>query len=118
MNEALTGNKKITLNEDIQNSFTEENRKEINFNKEFRLIGTCNEGEETTLSEAFLSRFTLIYINKYNEEEELKVLQNKTSDTKDIDILNQILDEYYNKFPDIAKMNLAQKINCFKITKK
>ena len=37
LNEALTGNKKITLNEDIQNSFTPENKKEINFSNDFRV---------------------------------------------------------------------------------
>jgi hypothetical protein len=36
LNEALTGNKKITLNEDIQNSFPPENNKEISFNNDFR----------------------------------------------------------------------------------
>ena len=117
LNEALTGNKKITLNEDTQNSFTPENDKEINFSNDFRVVGTCNEGEETSLSEAFLSRFTLIYVNKYSEDEELKVLKASTDDIKDIDFLNQLLDKYYTAFPDMTKINLSQKINCFKITK-
>ena len=117
LNEALTGNKKITLNEDIQNSFTSENKKEINFSNDFRVVGTCNEGEETTLSEAFLSRFTLIYVNKYKKEEELKVLKDKAGDIKYIDLLNKLLDKYYNLFPDTTRMNLSQKINCFKIAK-
>ena len=117
LNEALTGNKKITLNEDIQNSFTSENKKEINFSNDFRVVGTCNEGEETTLSEAFLSRFTLIYVNKYKKEEELKVLKDKAEDAKDIDLLNNLLEKYYNMFPDSTRMNLSQKINCFKIAK-
>ena len=117
LNEALTGNKKITLNEDIQNSFTSENKKEINFSNDFRVVGTCNEGEETTLSEAFLSRFTLIYVNKYKKEEELKVLKDKAGDIKYIGLLNELLDKYYNMFPDTTRMNLSQKINCFKIAK-
>jgi midasin (ATPase involved in ribosome maturation) len=69
LNEVLTGNKKITLNEDFQNSFTKENNKDLNFSNDFRAVGTCNEGEETSLSDAFLSRFTLIYVDKYLEEE-------------------------------------------------
>ena len=117
LNEALTGNKKITLNEDTQNSFTSENEKEINFSSKFRVVGTCNEGEEASLSEAFLSRFTLIYVEKYKNEEESKVLKDVAGDIKDIQFLNQLLKNYYNIFPDINKMNLAQKINCFKITK-
>ena len=117
LNEILTGNKKITLNEDTQNSFTKENNKEISFAKDFRLIGTCNEGEETSLSDAFLSRFTLIYVNKYKEKEEEKILKNIAMDRKDTEILNQLLDKYYNLFPDSNRMNLSQKINCYKITK-
>ena len=96
LNEALTGNKKITLNEDTQNSFTPENNKEISFTSDFRVIGTCNEGEETSLSEAFMSRFTLIYVNKYKKEEELKVLKDKAGDIKYIGLLNELLDKYYN----------------------
>ena len=137
LNEALTGNKKITLNEDTQNSFTQESDKEIKFNN-FRIVGTCNEGEETSLSEAFLSRFTLIYIEKYPEEEERQVLKNfakykQSFDNQinqkeikdkeelegdiDIDSLNKKLDEYYEKFPDTIRLNLAKKINCIKITR-
>ena len=117
LNEALTGNKKITLNEDTQNSFTPENNKEINFSKDFRVVGTCHEGEETSLSEAFLSRFTLIYVNKYNKDEELKVLRYYAEDRKYIEFLNNLLNKYYNKFNDANRMNLSQKINCFKIAK-
>jgi hypothetical protein len=77
-------------------------------------VGTCNEGEETSLSDVFLSRFTLIYVNKYMEE--LKVLKDMGDDIKDIKFLNQLLDKYYSKFPDTNRMNLSQKINCFKMT--
>ena len=117
LNEALTGNKKITLNEDTQNSFTPEHNKEISFSNDFRVVDTCNEGEETSLSDAFLSRLTLIYVDKYKEEEELKVLKDIAGDIRDIDYLNQLLDNYYNKFNDTNKMNLSQKINCFNITR-
>ena len=117
LNEALTGNKKITLNEDTQNSFTPENNKEISFSNDFRVVGTCNEGEETSLSDAFLSRFTLIYVDKYKNEEELKVLKDVAGNLKNINFLNQLLDNYYSKFNDVNRMNLSQKINCFKIVK-
>ena len=116
LNEALTGNKKITLNEDTQNSFTEENNKEIIFNN-FRIVGTCNEGEETSLSEAFLSRFTLIYVNNYTEDEETEVLKSIVDDEEDITTINNILVDYYKNFPDIIKMNLSQKINSINMTK-
>ena len=51
------------------------------------------------------------------EEEELKVLKDMADDIKDIEFLNQLLDKYYSKFPDTNRMNLSQKLNCFKITK-
>ena len=118
LNEALTGNKKITLNEDTQNSFTPENKKEISFNNDFRVVGTCNKGEETSLSDAFLSRFTLIYVDKYNDDgEETKVLNYYAKDKKDIDVFNQLLNSYYIIFPETNKMNISQKINCFRILK-
>ena len=106
LNEVFTGNKKITLNEDFQNSFTKENNKEISFNDDFRVVATCKEGEETSLSEAFLSRFTLIYVNEYIKEEELKVLK-QYEDSNNIRAINKMLN----------KKNLSQKINCINIAK-
>jgi len=117
LNEVLTGNKKITLSEDTSNSFTEENFKEISCDNDFRIVATCNEGEETRLSEAILSRFTEIYIDNYTKEEELKVLGNIALSRNDIGALNNLLNKYYTKFPDYFRMNLSQKINCFRICK-
>ena len=118
LNEALTGNKKITLNEDTQDSFTPKNNKEIKFNN-FRIIGTCKEGQETSLSEAFISRFTLLYVGKYQEEtgEEEEVLKNCSGDN--LTSLNEKLKEYCkNNSLEETTMNLAQKINCIEIIKK
>ena len=71
-----------------------------------------------SLSDAFLSRFTLIYVDKYLIKEEFKVLKDIAKNSKDIGLLNSLLENYYNKFPDSNRMNLSQKINCFKIAKK
>ena len=136
LNEALTGNKKITLNEDTQDSFTPKNNKEIKFNN-FRIIGTCGEGQETSLSEAFLSRFTLIYVDKYEEDEEENVLKKCSEnnneqnineednqemvDVIDLPFLKKKLKDYYdfckNNHPVETTMNLAQKLNCIEIIK-
>ena len=110
LNECLTGNKKITLNEDIQNTYTKENKKEINLGKDFRIIATCNEGEESKLSDAFISRFTLIYVNKYTKDEEKKVLS-----SKELERLDKYIKNYYEKFKYEGEFSLAQKINCFRI---
>ena len=128
LNEIFSGNKILTLNEDIQNTFTEENNKEINFSNDFRVIATCNEGNETSLSEAFLSRFTLIYLDKYHltkddynktgfNEEDL-VLNSYAENSQITNKLNNILNDYYAFSHDSMKLNLSQKINCLKIARK
>ena len=113
LNECLTGNKKITLNEDIQNTYTDENKKEIDLGKDFRIIATCNEGEESKLSEAFLSRFSLIFVNKYSSKEEKIVLKKK----RRLEILDDYIIKYLEAFKLDNEFTLAQKMNCFKILK-
>ena len=118
LNEALTGNKKITLNEDNLNSFTPENNKEISFNKNFRVICTCQEGEEAKLSESFKSRFTLIYVEEYSNEEEKQVLNNISEDLESTKFINDIIEKYQNIIKGDKKVTLSQKINAIKIAKK
>ena len=78
--------------------------------KDFRIIATCNEGEESKLSDAFLSRFTLIYVNKYTKDEEKKVLI-----SKELEKLDKYIKKYYEKFKYEGEFSLAQKMNCFRI---
>ena len=118
LNEALTGNKKITLNEDFQNSFTPENNKEINFNNNFRLICTCQEGEEEKLSESFKSRFTLMYVGQYSKEEEKQILNNISEDFESSKFINDIIEKYENLSKGSKKISLSQKINAIKIGNK
>ena len=105
LNECLTGNKKITLNEDIQNTYTEENKKEVSLGKDFRIIATCNEGEESKLSDAFLSRFTIIYIDKYSKNEEKNVIRKK----KRLEKLDQYIKLYCENFKYDDEFTLGQK---------
>ncbi len=118
LNEALTGNKKITLNEDYQNSFTPENNKEINFNNNFRLICTCQEGEEEKLSESFKSRFTLMYVGQYSKEEEKQILNNISEDFESSKFINDIIEKYENLSKGSKTISLSQKINAIKIGNK
>ncbi len=117
LNEVTSGYKKITLNEDTPNTFTKENNKEISFTKNFRVVATCNEGTEASLSDAFLSRFTLIYANKYNPSEELIILKDASGTSSDYEKMNKLLEKYYTEYPEATKLNLTQKINCIKIKK-
>ena len=117
LNEVFTGSKKITLNEDVQNSLTPENKKEISFNNDFRVICTCQEGEEAKLSEAFKSRLTVIYINNYSHEEYNKIIRNE-SEANDIDIINEKIYQYQCKFNYENIINLSRILNCINISKK
>ena len=114
LNECLTGNKNITLNEDIQNTYTDENKKEITLGKDFRIIATCNEGEESKLSDAFLSRFTLIFTNKYSINEEKNVLRKRK---QSLERMDKYIKTYLETFKQDIDFTLAQKMNCFRILK-
>ena len=74
-NELLSGNQNLTVNEDIYNTITENNNKEITgISKSFRIFGTCPNGGSSKISEAAMNRFTLIKTNAYKSEEEKRVL--------------------------------------------
>ena len=108
-NELFSGKHNLTLVEDIPGTLTGKENKELkNFNKDFRVIATCKPGDEFKLSEALLSRFTVIACEPYTEEEEKIVLEN--TDVADIDI-----DEFNNLAPNF---NLTKRLNCLRITKK
>ena len=55
----------MSLIEDIYNTFTSDNNKEIIFNTSNRVLATANDGYENKLSEVILSRFTIINVENY-----------------------------------------------------
>ena len=69
-NQFLTEEQKIVLIEDIYNTFTTDENKEIIFNTSNQVLATANDGYENKLSEAILSRFTVINVESYEWEEE------------------------------------------------
>ena len=107
-NELFSGNHNLTLVEDITDTFTTKQNKELrNLNKGFRVIATCKPGKEFELSGELLSRFTVIACESYNEEEEKIVLSGSAAEDKDI-----------NKFNDLApNFNLTKLLNCLRIIK-
>ena len=107
-NELFSGKHNLTLVEDILGTLTTKENKELrNFNKDFRVIATCKPGDELSLSEALLSRFTVIACEAYTEEEEKVVLIGSAVQDKDI-----------NEFNDLApNFNLTERLNCLRITK-
>ena len=108
-NELFSGKHNLTLVEDIPGTLTTKENKELrNFNRDFRIIATCKPGDELKLSEALLSRFTLIACQSYSEEEEKVVLADSTGEDKDINEFNDLTENFI----------LTERLNCLRITKK
>ena len=107
-NELFSGKHNLTLVEDIPGTLTTKENKELrNFNKNFRVIATCKTGDEMKLSEALLSRFTVIACEPYTEEEESVVLESSAVKDKDINEFNTLAPNF----------NLTERLNCLRITK-
>ena len=107
-NELFSGNHNLTLVEDIPGTLTTKENKELrNFNQNFRVIATCKPGDELKLSEALLSRFTIIACEPYTEEEEKIVLENTAAENLDIDEFNKLASNF----------NLTERLNCLRMTK-
>ena len=87
-NELFSDKNILTLSEDTTNTFTSEKNKELKNFKNFRIIATSKLNDEITLSEAILSRFTIINVEDYNKKEQKIVLNKK--ENKDIDFIKDL----------------------------
>ena len=123
-NQFLTEEKKITLIEDIYNTFTNNDNKEIIFNASNRVLATANDGYENKLSEAILSRFTVINVESYELEEEKIIINMEFNDSinnsqKEVQELNRII-TLFRKIESILQItiSLSQKIGIIKIIQK
>lgn len=116
-NELFSGVHILTLVEDIQNTFTKEGNKELKISNNFRVIATCKPEKVNNLSEALLSRFTIIYISPYDENEEKRVL--KSESNQDSKIISKLIEQYKLYFTEQSIVfNLSQMIACKKIVSK
>jgi len=86
-NELFSDKNIITLSEDTTNTFTSDKNKEWKDFPNFRIIATSTLNDEITLSEAILSRFTIINVDDYNEKERKMVLSKKSGE--DINYINE-----------------------------
>lgn len=86
-NELFSDKNIITLSEDTTNTFTSDKNKELKDFPNFRIIATSTLNDEITLSEAILSRFTIINVDDYNEKERKMVLSKKSGE--DINYINE-----------------------------
>ena len=120
-NELLSGKHNLTLNEDIHETFTTDRNKELNNFNNFRIIATCKKGYENRLSEALLSRFTIISVEPYNSDEQKEVLFIKSKGKKKLkenDIERLI--NYSNEFKDIFNIEfpLTKMVKCLELYEK
>ena len=97
--ELFSGKCNLTVNEDIHNTITPNNKKELSFN-EFRVFGTCPAEGISKLSEAIISRFTLIYVGEYGINEQEIALKsyrdyNKLETISD-NIIKKMIEYFFN----------------------
>ena len=115
-NELFSGSHNLTLNEDVHDTFTKEGKKEFsNLGENFRIFATCSLGQQNKLSEAVLSRFTIICSDKYSPEEQKDVLESFLYDKKltyDESCIEEIID-----FANVTKKySLTQMINALSLS--
>ena len=115
-NELFSGKHNLTLNEDIHDTFTIEGNKEFsNLGENFRIFATCSLGEQNKLSEAVLSRFTIICSDKYKLEEQKDVLKSFLLDNK-LDFNSHCIDEVIQFSKNIKNYSLSQMINALSLS--
>ena len=86
----------ITIYEDIHNTITPESNKTLSikeFNRSFKIFGTCSSGTSSQLSETILSRFSLIHVGEYSLVEQKTALKSYC----DVNNLNTITDDNISK---------------------
>ena len=110
-NELFSTEPILTLNEDIYDTFTKEQDKDFKIDpSKFRVIATCHSGTEFKLSEAVLSRFTVISVQKFDENEEnfiFSQIKNDIIKEEDILYIIQKISNINNKFmANISKNNI------------
>lgn len=74
-NDLLNYSPKLILNEDLYNTFTEENKEIKNFSDNFRIIGISSFENINNFSEASKSRFTIISTSKYYRDEKIILIK-------------------------------------------
>ena len=116
-NELLSGKHNLTLNEDIYDTFTKEGNNEFsNLGENFRIFATCSFGEQNKLSEAVLSRFTIICSDKYKIEEQKDVLKSFLMENKlDIKSNQECIDLIIRFSNDIKNNSLSWMINALSL---
>ena len=117
-NELFSGKHNLTLNEDIYNTFTNEENKEFSdLGENFRIFATCSLGQQNKLSEPVLSRFTIICSDKYKIEERKDVLNSFLLENKFDILLNKECINLIIRFSnEINKNSLSLMLNALSLS--
>ena len=117
-NELLSSQHSLTINEDIHNTFTSKDEKELsNFSDNFRIFGTSQVNEVNKLSDAILSRCSLIYACSYTNIEQENVIKNYIENNhlkfneKNIKLFIDIITSLSTQ----VRFSFKQIINCIEI---
>ncbi len=126
-NELFSESQIITLNEDIHKTFTEKDDKILKFNH-IRIIATSYPEYESKLSEAIASRFTILQVNSYNEQEEniMLKLYSKENNLKIKETVLKVLEDFFFDYKNTfnkkiyinQKLNILNILSCFNNTEK
>ena len=123
-NELFSGKHNLTINEDIHNTFTPSNDKELSNFRNFRVFATCPSGLIFKLSESVLSRFTVVHVGSYTKDEQKYVLKSYCKSKKlsvgeeeieklihDIDIYKETKKKIINLNQMITILYFTSKLN-------
>ena len=114
--ELFSGKHNLSLNVNIHDTFTKEGDREFsNLGENFRIFATCSLGEQNKLSEAILSRFTIICSDKYTMDEQKDVLKSFLLDNK-LDFNQACIDEVIQFYKNIKNNSLSQMINALSLS--
>ena len=121
-NQFFTEEQKIILIEDIYDTFTKKENKELCFFNilKNRVLATANSANENKFSEPILSRFSVINVESYEPSEEKIIIEMEINKQKNNLITNDEINHLISLFQKIQSLlqisiTLAQKIKIINI---
>ena len=114
-NELFSDQHNLTLNEDVHETFTKDKKELSDLGKNFRIIATCSLGEQNKLSEAVLSRFTVVCTDKYKSEEIKDVLKSALMENG-LEFDQKCIDEVIKFSKEIKNNSLSQMIKALSLS--
>ena len=123
-NDLLNYNPKFFLSEDLFNTFTDKNQKEIKNIQNFRLTGISSLDNINNFSEATRNRFTLISTSEYTRDEKTLLIEKISKDCpvnfhKFIEKFEENIEKFEGKNAELSFKIIIKILNLFnELTKK